>query len=1051
MKCNFTSFLLYYKWALCLLLLLSMGRANAQNTGRVTGTVVDSTENFPLPGVSVMIKGSRQGVSTDGSGKFSFETSEPGLVLVFSFVGYKRQEVYVEKGKSTLVRLPSSANTMQEVAVVAYGTQKKSSLVASITTIDPKELKGPTSNLTTMLAGRLSGVIGYQRTGEPGADNAQFFIRGVTSFGTGKVDPLILIDGMESSATDLARLQPDDISAFSVLKDATAASLYGARGANGVLLITTKSGKEGKTNFNIRFENSLSSNTRNFDFADNITYMNLANEARVARQNDAELVYSREKIDGTMAGLDPLKYPSNNWLDQMIKDYTNNQRLNMSLSGGGKTAQYYVSGTYNVDNGVLKVADMNNFNSNIKLKNYSIRSNVNIQLTSSSQLIVRTYGQFDDYNGPVDGGADLFEQALKANPVAFPIMYPSSYAPRLKHYLFGSAEYVKGVNYANPFANAVRGYKQYSSSSINAQVEFKQDFRFITKGLSARMMAYTDRNSYFDVIRQYDPFLYTATRNVVTGDPLLVNLHEGREYLNYTPGDKTVVTTGYIEAAVNYNRTFGKDHSLSAMVIGLQQGILNANGNDPDTRQPSLQASLPKRNQGVSGRMTYGFRDKYLAEFNFGYNGSERFSQNHRFGFFPSAGLAWNIYNEKFFEGLRNTITRLKLRGTYGLVGNDQIGKDSERFFYLSNVNLNDPGKSATFGEDFNYSQSGVSVQRYSNTDITWEQSRKANVGLDIEFNNSLSFVIDAFRERRSNILMERSTLPNTMGLNAIPKANVGVAEGKGAEVQFNYNKTFNRNVWLQGMGTFTFAASKLLENEEPDYPEAYRSKVGYSLSQQWGLIAERLFVDDTEVANSPDQQFGLVRGGDIKYRDVNGDGRIEGNGDQVAIGYPTTPEITYGFGFSMGVKNFDFSAFFQGSARSSIFIENPKIQPFLYDSGFQTGLLREIAESHWSESNRDIYAFWPRLSDQVIQNNQWTSTWWMRNGSFLRLKNVEVGYSLPEKLRKRTGLSNCRLYVNASNLFVISGFDMWDPEMGGNGLSYPVQRVLNFGVNMSF
>jgi TonB-linked SusC/RagA family outer membrane protein len=1028
---------------------------NAQNSGITVKGTVRSDSSY-LEGVSVTLKSNpEKGVRTNEKGAFTITAPSNGT-LVFSFVGYKTEEVEVRGEPVINVTMKASENTLGEVAVVAYGTQKRSSMVSSITTVDPKELKGPTGNLTTMLAGKISGLVAYQRSGEPGRDNASFFIRGITTFGSGKVDPLILIDGMESTSTDLARLQPDDIAGFSVLKDATAASLYGARGANGVLLITTKLGKEGSARFNVRMENSVSGNTQNFKLADNITYMKLANEAVITRTPLGVTPYSEEKIAQTAKpGADPYLYPSNDWMKKLIKNYTTNQRYNLNLSGGGKVAQYYVAGTYNIDNGILNIDKINNFNGNIKLRNYEVRSNVNINVTSSTQLIIRTSGQFDDYRGPVSGkddygnivsgGAYIFNQVLQSNPVLFPAIYPASFQPKLSHPLFGNA--LSGASlYSNPYARAVAGYQQYNTSTMLAQAELKQNFNFITPGLSARFMVYTQRYSYFDVSRAYSPFYYSLSYDQDTKEPKLSPLNtDGTEYLSYVPGAKILNTTSYMEAAVNYSRSI-KKHSVSGMLITTLRNYLNANAGD-------LQSSLPYRNQGVSGRFTYGYDNRYLAEFNFGYNGSERFAKNNRFGFFPSVGFAWNMHEESFFRPLLNVVNSLKIRATYGLVGNDQIGSNTDRFYYLSNVNMDDATRGYTFGENYNYNLNGISVTRYANNDITWEKSYKTNIGFDAKLFNSLNITVDIYKEHRKNILMDRAYVPSTMGLNSAIRANVGEAEGKGIDVQVDFNKTVNKYVWLQGRGTFTYATSKVLVNEEPSYPgERWRSHVGYPLSQQWGLVAERLFVDDKEISNSPTQNFGEVKGGDIKYRDINGNGQIDA-GDNVPIGYPTTPEITFGYGISVGYKNFDFSVFFEGNARVSFFIDSKAIQPFKLKSNYesqlnQSNLLKVIADDHWSESNRNVYAFWPRLSNYEVQNNTWTSTWWMHDGTFMRLKSAEIGYSFSTALLKRFHFSNARFYINGSNLFVISKFKLWDPEMGGNGLGYPVQRVFNMGVN---
>lgn len=1024
---------------------------SAQERFDLPGVVLDSLTQQPLYNVSVVLKGTSIGTATDENGRFALPNFPINGRVEFSLVSYNRKEVWVQQRGELTVHLSNEASTIDEVAVVAYGSQRKSSMVASITTVNPKELKGPTSNLTTMLAGKVAGVIAYQRSGEPGADNASFFIRGVGTFGAGKRDPLILIDGIESTPNDLARLQPDDISGFSVLKDAAASSLYGARGANGVVLVTTKTGAISKAKFNVRYENSLSTNTRNFKFADNVTYMKMANEAVLTRDPKGRLPYSQNKIDHTAAGDDPLLYPNNNWIDQLINDYTNNQRLNFNVSGGGNLAQYYVAGTLNVDNGILRSEKTNNFDNNINLKNYSIRSNVTLNITPTTEGIVRTYAQFDDYTGPVGGGERVFKEAIWSNPVMFPAIFPESYSPYATHPLFGNA-FVPQTNtlYNNPYAMMVNGYQEYNTSTVNVQLELKQKFDFLLKGLSGRLMAYTQRYSYFDVQRKFSPFYYNliripgSTTNVLN----LLNENGGTEYLTYEQGPRWLNTTSYGELALNYNAQFGESHEVTGMLIGIIRNFQTANGGD-------LQASLPARNLGVSGRATYAYQGKYLLEFNFGYNGSERFAKNHRFGFFPSFGVGWNVHEEKGMEFLKDYVSQFKLRATYGMVGNDQIGSSSDRFFYLSQVNPNDGGKGFAWGNSWDYTRPGYSISRYDNREISWERATTFDAGFDLNLLNGLGIVFDYYSSERNNILMARDNIPSFLGFQNTVQANIGKARNRGVDIALDYNKTFSDSWWTQIRGNMTYATNRLLVNEEPDYPSnlSHLSRLGRSLSQEYGLIAERLFVDDTEANNSPLQNFGgllKTMGGDIKYRDVNGDGQIT-DLDKVPIGFPTDPEIIYGLGFSVGYKGFDVSAFLQGSARSSFFIDPGNITPFAINGPYQNGLLSVIADDYWSEDNQNLHAFWPRLTDGFNNNNGQRSTWWMRDGAFVRLKSVELGYNLPTSFLQRYRVSNVRLYANGLNLAAWSKFKLWDPEMGGSGLGYPIQAVYNIGINVGF
>ncbi|WNH12619.1 SusC/RagA family TonB-linked outer membrane protein [Thalassobellus suaedae] len=1021
----------------------------------ITGVVKDN-QGVPLPGANVIVKGTSNGVVTDFDGEFELNIDESAKILEVSFIGYETIDVAIGNKSVFSIVLNENQEALDEVVIVGFGTQKKESLVSSITTISPKEIKGPTSNLTTMMAGRVPGMISYQRSGEPGADNSDFFIRGLGSFGSGKVNPLILIDGIESSTTDMARLQPDDIDSFSVLKDAAAAAVYGARGANGVVLIKTKRGKAGKTSFSLRSESRLSSNVKNFNFADNITYMQLANEAVLTRNPKAALPYNQNKIYRTSVGDNPLLYPSNNWIDELISDNTFNQGYNLSASGGGDKARYYVSGTYNVDNGVLNVEGINNFNNNIKLRNYSLRSNIDMNLTSTTTAAVNIYGQFDDYTGPVGGGGRIFNLALWSNPVKFPKVYPSSFLPFVDHPLFGGAQASNNTGSAvliNPYAEMVRGYQTSKASTIQAQVELKQDLNFITKGLSARAMAYVRRYSFFQVSRAYNPFYYSSTISPVTGELNIDVLNDGgqgsvgvtgTEYLNYSEGGKELDSRIYLEAAINYNRTFNDVHTITGMLVNLMSSYELGNAG-------SVQASLPNRNHSFSGRFTYGYDDRYLFEFNFGYNGSERFAKGSRYGYFPSLGFAYRVSNEDYWSSLKDVVSDFKIRFTHGLVGNDAIGNVDDRFFYLSTVNLNDFNYSSTFGEQFGYSRPGVFTDRYSNYNIGWEKSEQTNVGLDLEFFNSLNITVDAFKQKRTNILEVRQNIGATLGLTAIPSTNFGEMNSSGFDGNITYNKSFNEDWYTQLRANFTYATSEILVHDEVSYPEdlAYRSLVGNSASQGYGYIAERLFIDHEETLNSP-TQFGDYTGGDIKYRDVNGDGLITEN-DRVPIGYPTVPEIVYGFGGTVGYKGFDFSVFMQGAARSSFFINPQNIAPFVINGSAQNGLLKVIADNHWSEDNRDSYAFWPRLSDQFVENNNQPSTWWMRDGSFLRLKTVEAGYNFNESFVSKLGMQSARLYFSGNNLAVWSKFRLWDPEMGGNGLGYPIQSVYNLGLKIDF
>ena len=1019
-------------------------------TKTVKGVIYEEETGEPMPGATVSVEGSTRGVMTDLDGSFELTGVKPTDKLKFECLGKETQVLQVGTMTNFVVKLKNAANELDEVTVVAFGKQRKESVIGSISTVDVKTLKVPSSNLTTALAGNVAGVIAYQRTGEPGQDNADFFVRGITTFGA-NTSPLILIDNIELTSTDLARLQPDDIESFSIMKDATATALYGARGANGVIFVTTKRGQEGPAKIFARVETSISAPTDVVELADPVTYMKSYNEAISTRDPLGELMYTYDKIEQTgKPDANRLIYPANDWYDMLFKDFATSYRANVSARGGGKVATYYVSGAYTEDTGVLKVDKRNSFNNNIDDKNYTLRSNVDINVTPTTKLAVRLTGNFRDYQGPLNGGSDVYRQVMHSDPVLFPAYYPvDDEHVGIQHIMFGNYE---DGSYINPYANLVKGYKNYQRSQMIAAVQLEQDLKFITKGLSFMTLFNLTRLSEFTVNRQFNPYWYRLDRyDSYTGEYHVNRINEnGTDYLTYSESGKTVKNTMYSETRLNYNRSFGK-HDVTGLLVLTASESLTANAG-------SLQLSLPSRNAGLSGRFTYGYDKRYFVEYNFGYNGSERFHKSHRWGFFPSAGLAWMMSNEKWFKPLTKVVSNLKLRYSYGLVGNDSIGSSSNRFYYLSEMSMNNSGLGASFGETRNVSYNGIGVVRYANEAITWEKSYKSNYALELGLFKKLDIIAEYFTEHRTDIFMQRADIPNTMGLQAAVYGNIGQARSKGIDIQADYKQAWASGLWASARANFTYSTGKYDVYEEPTYPESYRQHAGRSIRQTWGYIAERLFVDDEDAANSPSQaafgsQYG---GGDIKYTDVNGDGVIT-NADMVPIGYPTSPEIIYGFGVSLGHKGFDFSVFFQGLGRESFWIDATSAYSTKYNK-YGTApfvnngqLLKAYSDSHWSEDNRDIYALYPRYSAYENHNNTQVSTWWMRDGSLVRLKQMEFGYTLPQKLTNKIHIDNLRVYFQGNNLLCWSKFKLWDPELAGEGFNYPIQRTFNIGVNVTF
>lgn len=1031
----------------------------------VTGNVNDS-KGQNLPGVTVaVVDNPKLGTVTDANGNFVLTVKE-GAVLRISSIGYASQNFTItQNNKALKVVLQEDIKRAEEVVITAFGKkERKEAVVGSVTTVKPADLKIPASNLTAALGGQAAGIIAYQPTGQPGQDNAQFFIRGVTTFGY-KVDPLILIDNIELSTNDLARLNVDDIASFSILKDASATALYGARGANGVILVNTKEGKMGKLAINARLENSISQNTQSLQIADPVTYMNLFNEATLTRDPTQALPFNQDKVNNTLntinkaPGYNPYVYPAVDWLKTLLKDRTNTQRGNMSMSGGSPLARYYIAGSYSLDHGNLREDRNNNNSNNIKFQNYQLRSNVNLNITKTTEVILRFSGNFSSYQGPLttDGtfNSDVYNLALHTSPVLFPAYYPADSANLgTKHILFGAPQGTfNSIPFNNPYALLLRGHKTSAESRVLAQLELNQKLDVVTRGLNFHGLFETNRYSYFDANLGYKPFYYNVASydrksDIYTLNWLNQNPGDAIEYLEYFPGAPIINTNTYIQGNLDYGRQFG-DHNVSGTLVVTRQQVVYSNAS-------KLVDALPHRNMGLAGRAAYNYKRKYYVEFNFGYNGSERFSEQHRYGFFPTIGGGWLISEEKFFKPLLNTFDRLKVRGSYGLVGNDAIS--DRRFFYTSNVNLAGGG-GAEFGVNRGYSRPGVSIQNYADPNVTWETSKQLNLALEVTTLKYLNITAEYYNYNRYNILQKRSYIPTTSGLEADIYANLGKANSKGIDLSADYKRQVGKDLLISARGNFTLASGKYTYFEEPNYPEPWRHTAGHPIRAGYGYIADRLFVDDAEAQSSPSQIFSATgkapKGGDIKYRDLNNDGVIDQR-DQAFIGYPQVPEIIYGFGLSTQYKNFDLSLFFQGQARVSFFIDPNKVSPFVqsnqeYIYG-NTQLLEQFANSHWSENNQDIYALYPRMgvNRNDIENNLQASTWWLRDGAYMRLKSAELGYTLPVRLTNRLHLQKCRFYFNGLNLLTWTQFKLWDPELGGNGFAYPIQKVYNMGVNIN-
>ena len=1007
----------------------------SQKKRLLQGLVKDEQGN-PIIGASIQLKNTGTGVITDLDGLFQIQVTDKNSVIVISYIGYVTQEISVGDRSSITVQLKEDTKSLEEVVVTAFGaTQKKETMVGSIQQVRPAELKVPSSSLSTSFAGRMAGVIAIQRSGQPGADGADFWIRGKSTFGDA-TGVLIVLDGVEISSSDLNALDPEVIESFSILKDATATAMYGTRGANGVMIVTTKSGQDLlKPIINFRLETSMSQLTSVPEMVGGVDYMKLYNEALTTRGITTGL-YDDTKIRATEQGLNPLVYPNVDWYNEMFNKNAFAQRFNFNIRGGKKAVTYFMSASVKHDAGNLKSLskDYFSYNNNINVMRYDFVNNLSIKATNTTKISLGLNVSLRDWKGPSAGVDGIFSMSREASPVDFPIVYPARNDKEIYTLWGGMSGGIYNNGYRNPVAEYVVGYKKQFASTVNIRLD--QDLKMVTKGLKLHVLASFKNWSKTKTTRKagYNQFEIDQY-NEATGEYTLSRVGNEQKTALNTEGAATGDRRIFIQAYLDYKRKFGV-HDVNAMLLYNQDQLDN---NKPD----NLLSSLPRRKQGIAARLSYAYDDRYLAEVNFGYNGSENFAKNNRFGFFPSIALGYNISQEKFWEPISNVISHFKLRGSYGLVGNDGI---NERYAYLEDIVLSSDKWKYTTGVNQNVNLQGPVWNRYYNPNLTWEVGKKLNVGFDMQLFHQVNLNFDVFKEIRSKIYMQKvNTLPDFIGTGETKiYENSGKMKNVGFDIALDYNKQITKDFFLSFKGTLTYAHNTILERDEPPfqlYPNL--SSVGYSRGQHLVYVADGLFRDQADVDSHAEQTLGYIpQPGDIKYvdqPDANGncDGIINTN-DRVYMGYPEDPEIVYGFGPSMKYKNWDFSFFFQGAARTSILMSG--FHPF--GKNATRGVMKFIADDYWSESNPNPNAAYPRLTRDTNANNTVNSSYWLRNGAFLKLKNAEIGYTF----------KMFRAYLNGSNLLTFSPFKHWDPEMGGgSGMKYPTQRVFNIGIQFTF
>ena len=991
-------------------------------TIEVTGMVRDA-EKIPLAGVNISVKNvAGLGVITNIDGEYKIKIA-PYSTLIFSYIGFETQEVLIKDNMSKIdVTLrESSASVIDEVVITGTGAQKKITMTGAVSTVDVNVLKSsPTSSLANALAGNVPGVLARQTSGRPGANMSEFWIRGISTFGAGS-GALVLVDGFERS---LNEVNVEDIESFSVLKDASATAIYGSRGANGVVLITTKRGKAGKININAKVETSYNTRTMTPDFVDGYTYATMLNESRTTRSQQP--MYSQDELRLIQTGLDPDLYPNVDWMDVLLRDGAMTYRANLDISGGGSVARYFVSASYVSEGGMYKTdGKLKDYNTNANYQRWNYRMNVDFDVTKTTMVTVGVSGWLSTQNDPGLGSDALWKSVMGQTPINMPVIFSNGRIPAA-----GTSERT------NPWVIATQtGYYEEWQNVIQTNATLDQKLDFITKGLkfTGRFGFDTYNNNYRNH-KQWPEQWQAERQRDSNGEIVFKKVAE--KQLMFHESSASGNRRQFLEAILQYDRRFG-DHSVGGTLKYTQDEYVN-------TQSTAGYDWLPNRHMGLAGRITYGWKYRYMVDFNFGYNGSENFAPGNQFGFFPAYSVAWNIAEEPIIKKNLKWMNMFKLRYSYGKVGSDNIGT---RFPYLELFESRNP---YNWG-DYNTPNvdNGQIYKQISSSGVTWEIATKHDIGVDFSlWDDRFTGTVDYFHETRDGIFMQRQSLPGTLGLSYLtPSANVGKVRSTG----FDGNVAFKQdigNVSLTVRGNFTYSNNKILAADEANSAYPYIRDTGYRVNQAKGLIALGLFKDYDDIRNSPQQtEWGTVMPGDIKYKDVNSDGVIN---DRVPIGSTTRPNLIYGFGMSATWKGFDVNLHFQGAGKSSFFIDGFGVRPF--SGGDWGNILTDVVGNYWSlGTNENPDAKYPRLTWQNNSNNNRESTYWLRDGSYLRLKTVEVGYTLPKNISRAILMNNVRIFFIGTNLLTFSKFKLWDPEMGSsNGQQYPLSKMLTLGLTVN-
>lgn len=1004
----------------------------------VSGTVIDET-GVELIGVSVQLKGNAKVATiTDIDGRFRISIPA-NSTLQFSYVGFKTQDVlYTSSKERVKIAMKSVVNEFNEVVVTGRGSQRKISVVGAVTNVDVAQLQTPAVSVSNMLGGRVPGIIAVTRSGEPGNNFSEFWVRGISTFGASQ-SALVLIDGVEG---DINSLDPADIESFSVLKDASATAVYGVRGANGVVVVTTKRGKAGKLKLNFKSNATYSYSPRMPEYVNAYKYASLANEAQVIRGNSP--IYTPAELELFKTNLDPDLYPDVNWRDVILKDHVVNTQQHLNVSGGGENSRYYLSLGLLNNTAIFKQDKNNTNNTNVDYHKYNFRANIDANLTKTTLLGLNLETVFVTQNAPGDGLSNNALWAAQANmpPTLVPVRYSNGQLPSYGNNADQMSPYVR-LNYT--------GFAQTERYTTKTNLSVKQNLDMVTKGLSVGGLFSLSTNGMHAILRAMRPDLYYADPK--TGRNLDGSLRTERKVtkqdlraLQISGSNRSI----YFEATANYDRVFDSDHRVTGLLHFYRQENKDSGWGDGMSGTSLTLAVIPKRYQALSTRATYSFKDTYLIEGNLGYTGSENFSKGRRYGLFPSIAFGWIPSQYEFFKNNVSFINYLKFRGSYGLVGNDRLS--GLRYPYLTIVGSTSSG---TWGG------TGIGETQTAAPNAQWETTKKSNFGIDSKlFDSRIDMTVDIFRNHTENIFQQRANIPDEAGMNnALPYTNIGSMVAWGLDGTMAYNQKVNKDINFTLRGNFTLSRNKVDYWEQSGVNYPYQSYAGVPLHVMRGLIALGLFKDEEDIKSSPKQTFmSNVLPGDIKYKDVNGDGKVNDD-DIVPLSYSNVPRIQYGFAAEFNYKSFGISAFMEGVGEVEYFLGGTGYYPFA--GGASGNVLSIVADpaNRWTPASysgnpatENPNARFPRLTYGYNANNNRNSTFWLADGRYLRLKNVEISYRMPNLWMKKLGLESATISLVGDNLHVWDKVRLWDPgQASSNGSVYPQQRLYTVQLYVTF